>query len=1209
MTERVGLNAIVGVGASAGGLEALERLVGEAPTSSGVAYVIVQHLSPDFRSMMDDLLRRCTALPIVVAEDGMVVEPNTVYLMPPGTDMIISGGVLCVAPKEQRGELAFPIDVFLRSLAQDAGASAIGVILSGTGSDGSRGICEIHDAGGLVICQSPDTARFDGMPRSALDTAVVDLILAPEEMGAAVDRYVQRIDDGAGMEQTAGSNGRLLERVIDALREESGIDFSRYKPDMVLRRVERRVLLQGATSLAEYVARIERDDVERSALYRDLLIGVTRFFRDDAVFERLGQHVMPQLLEELDAGEELRIWVAGCGTGEEAYSMAILADEAFRARGRAPRVKVFATDVHRASLGLASAGSYGADSLVNVSAARRERYFVEHGDTLELTRELRQSVVFAPHNVIADAPFTRLHLVTCRNLLIYLQPAAQRKALSLFLFGLRRGGVLVLGRSESARTYERELEPISERDRIYRKRRDLKLPADLRRAFGGVSMPGSAAISERHERPSPGLLRTYDALLAAHMPSGLLIADDRSLVHVFPGAARYLRVPEGRPSLDVLDQLVPELRAAIAGALQRVQHTNQKVTLHGLRVNGATIDVSAWRVLDSVHSSPIVVSIDERGEAPVIEDQGEELEPDQLSASRIQLLELELQQSQESLHSTIEELEAANEELQSSNEELVGSNEELQSTNEELQSVNEELYTVNAECQRKIAELTEVSRDMDHLLSSMEVGTLFLDSDLRIRKFTPLAVELFSLEPQDVGRSIVDFRFALDYANLLDDVRTVLGGVRRLDREVKDDRGNWYLLRLRPYLVESEVRGAVLTLIDVAALKAAEERIRNAVARRDEFIAMLSHELRNPLAAIVSAIDLARFKGHGEVALDTRIVSIIDRQSAQMSRILEDLLDISRITRNKLELRREPLDLRAAVEASVDALGSKAERAGIGLELELGNDPIWVDADAGRLQQVVSNLVGNALKYNSPGGHVWVSTGSDGSRATIAVRDDGIGIGEEHLETLFEPFVQSARGMSRSDGGMGVGLSLVRSITELHGGTTTVHSDGPGTGALFEVELPVLASAVASGQLEELRPREPKAAREPTDSEFILLVEDEQDSRELLSALLEQQGYRVRSAADGTSALEIIESSRPSLALIDIGIPKPDGYQVARRAREAYPEVPLVALTGYGRDGDRDESSSSGFDEHLLKPIDMQTLRAVVQRFLGADARPAAARE
>ncbi|HUH01396.1 MAG TPA: ATP-binding protein [Kofleriaceae bacterium] len=696
------------------------------------------------------------------------------------------------------------------------------------------------------------------------------------------------------------------------------------------------------------------------------------------------------------------------------------------------------------------------------------------------------------------------------------------------------------------------------------------------------------------------LLRIYDALLAAHMPPGLLVGEDRSLVHVFPGAARYLRVPEGRPSLDVLEQLVPELRAAVAGALQRLQHASQQVTLHGLRVHGTTVDVRAWRVFDSAQASPIVVALEERGNELAVEDDGETLQADALTASRIQSLERELQQSQESLHA----LEAANQELQSSNEELVASNEELQSTNEELQSVNEELDTVNAECQLEISELTEISRDMDHLLSSMEVGILFLDSDLRIRKFTPLAVELFNLEPQDVGRSVADFRFTVDYADLLEDARAVLNGVRRIDREVKDHRGNWYLLRLRPYLVESQVRGAVLTLIDVAALKAAEERIRNAVARRDEFIAMLSHELRNPLAAIVSAIDLARFKGHGEVALDTKIVSIIDRQAAQMARILEDLLDLSRITRNKLELRRERLDLRSAVEASVDALGSKAERAGIDLELDLGDEPIWVAGDTGRLQQVITNLVDNALKYNSPGGHVWVTVGSDATRATVAVRDDGIGIGEEHLERLFEPFVQSTRGMSRADGGMGVGLSLVRSITELHGGTATVHSDGPGSGSIFEIELPVLEA----GEL-ELQPREARAPREPTDSEFILLVEDEQDSRELLSALLEQQGYRVRSAADGAAALQIIEASRPSLALIDIGIPKPDGYQVARVAREAYPEIPLVALTGYGRDGDRDESSSSGFDEHLLKPIDMQTLQAVVQRLLGVAVRPAVARD
>ena len=605
--NRVRPAAIVGIGASAGGLEALETFFDHMPTDSGTAFVVVQHLSPDFKSLMDELLSRHTRLAIHRVADGMLVEPNSIYLIPPKKEMIISGGRLLLTDKDPTQALPLPIDVFFRSLAQDAGNRAIGVVLSGTGSDGSRGIRAIHEAGGLVFVQAPETAKFDGMPKSALDTGVVDYVLPPESIPAAIVRHVDRghqaEDDSLPLPAVSEQGINAIFRI---LRDEYGIDFSHYKQSTVMRRVERRLQLNRSIDLDDYVARLRDDTAELNALYKDLLIGVTEFFRDAEAFQSLDRDVIPGLLERLSPHDELRVWIAGCGTGEEAYSIAILIDEALTRMALSRNIKIFATDVHRASLDFASAGVYDRESLAKVSAERLERYFVARGDQFQVSQELRKTIVFAPHNVLKDAPFTKLDLISCRNLLIYFQPLAQKKVLSLFHFGLKAGGVMFLGPSESPGELAEEFQQIDAHWKIFRKRRDIRLPADLRLPLtpGYAPTRATAALGAGHSGAAPDLdlLRAYDAMLERFVPPSLLLNPRRQLVHTFGGAGRFLTPRDGRTTTDVLDLVQKELKLVLAGAIQRAVKDLATVTYGGVRVRAGNGEEEL-----SVQVTPIAV--------------------------------------------------------------------------------------------------------------------------------------------------------------------------------------------------------------------------------------------------------------------------------------------------------------------------------------------------------------------------------------------------------------------------------------------------------------------------------------------------------------------------------------------------------------------------------------------------------------------------
>lgn len=836
---------VVGIGASAGGLEALERFFVNTPPETNASFVVVQHLSPDFRSHMDELLRRVTDIPIEVVKDGVEVAANTIYLIPPKTEMVISNGRLLLTERSTEKVLSHPIDQFFRSLARDLGQYSIGVVLSGTGADGSRGVQEIAAANGLVLAQDPASSKFDSMPLHAQETGDCHLVLPPEAMGEAIQRYIQDKESPAALrERQIGSlEEHGLSQVFRVLQKSQRIDFSVYKSGTVQRRIQRRIELKGLRNLDEYVDLLQQNSDEVSELYKDLLIGVTRFFRDAEAFEYLKSNVLPdQLRKSAERNEVFRVWVCGCASGEEAYSLAITIAETIEERGISVDFKLFATDAHRESLQYAATGIYPEEKMNDVSPSTRDRFFRKMDGAYHLRPELRRKVVFAPHNVISDPPFTQMDLISCRNLLIYLQAATQGKTLSLFHFALKLGGTLFLGPSETPGEVSDEFEPLQKQWRIYRKRRDVRLPLDVRgkMATAPLQLRGmpEKRLTESSNIGQNLLPAAYDALLSELMPPSLLIDSQFQILHVFPGCEAFLRYPTGRPTTNVLEIVYPDIRNSVAAAVQHalkdgtavrysgIQHpteANQSISLHikSLRLRHATSQCFLLQfeseVVSDVSNGTPVHSVELNADA------------------RLQIVEQELTDTRQNLQATIEELETSNEELQATNEEMVAANEELQSTNEELHSVNEELYTVNAEHQARVQELDQATSDMDNLLATTGVGVVFLDRDLLIRRFTPRIGELLYMEGNDIGRDFSGFSEKLNDPELPVRLRNVLA-LRKLNEwEVTTSSGT-YLLRALPYWTGDSIAGIVVAFINIDTLKDTQAELAQFKCMADQHV-------------------------------------------------------------------------------------------------------------------------------------------------------------------------------------------------------------------------------------------------------------------------------------------------------------------------------------------------------------------------------------
>jgi two-component system, chemotaxis family, CheB/CheR fusion protein len=867
--------AVVGIGASAGGLAALREFFHKAPAESGLAWVVITHLSPEHESHMAGLLQPYVKMPVEQVEKTVRLEADRVYVIPPNANLESVDTHLRLSRLEANRSPHAPIDHFFRTLSRTHDHHGVGVVLTGTGSDGALGLKEIKERGGLVLVQEPTEAEYDGMPRSALATGLVDLVLPLAKLPEAIVAYARtqpRVLIRGGDEEGDAQQRKLLQGVFALLRAHTGRDFSKYKRSTTLRRIGRRMQLRNVEELSDYHRLLQEDKDEIRTLSEELLITVTKFFRDPEVFEVLEREVLPELFRGKSSEDELRAWSVGCATGEEAYSLAMMFMEKASEQELPPRMQVFATDLHEPALELAREGLYLGEIDTQVSRRRLRRFFQIEGGGYRIRREVREHVVFAVHNLLADPPFSRLDLIVCRNLLIYLNRDVQGDVLGLFHYALKPGGFLVLGTAETIGPSEL-FRTLHKPQAIYQ-RRDVPSPEPHLPVFPLTRVLPSGQAKQREQRgelPAYGVL--HQRMVERYAPPSLLVSPNDKVAHLSEHAGRYLVHPGGEVTANVYKLVREELRIELQAALHASREAQGPVTSRPVQVrfDGETRPVllQVYPSMDPEQEGFALIIFEERAPSGT---SGELTEEERGGDPRIGKMEAEIDLARQRLHAIIkeyetsqEELKASNEELQSSNEELRSTLEELETSKEELQSMNEELQTVNQENQNKVVELARLTGDLQSLLSSTDIATLFLDRDFRIMRFTPKIEKLFNIRPTDQGRPLSDLTHRLADSLLLDDAETVLRTLAPAEREIVDAEGQCYLVRILPYRSPTDhIGGVVVTFIDITARRRAEESLRQSEARR-AFLLRLNdqlNDLRDPrMIASAAAEQLARHLG------------------------------------------------------------------------------------------------------------------------------------------------------------------------------------------------------------------------------------------------------------------------------------------------------------------------------------------------------------
>lgn len=1249
---------IVAIGASAGGLYALEQFFDNMPPDSGMAFVVIQHLSPDFKSLMDDILSRRTTMRIKRVEDGMALEPDTIYLIPPKCQMTLSQGLLHLRDKLPQPYFELPIDIFLQSLAEDAGDRAVAVILSGTGSDGSRGLHAIHRKGGLTIAQSPESAQFDGMPRSALATGIVDFELSPDRIPELLVEYCKNPESVLARRpftdsaEAENENQDDFSEIFNILRRSYGLDFSKYKVSTVGRRIARRMESRHTTSIDDYTVLLASDEIEQDLLYHDLLIGVTEFFRDPESFRIIEDQIAPALLAACNPDEELRIWSAGCATGEEAYSLAIIFKEKSEEMGLKNRITVFATDVHRTSLEFASTGIYDQQRLSNLSKERIERHFrPENPELYRVSPDLRKMVVFAPHNITNDPPFTRLDLICCRNMLIYLLPEEQERAISLFHYGLKLDGFLFLGSSEGLGIFSPEFETISSHSKLFKKRREMRIAMDFgssRNLRTSKSIQLVKPANNRTLTVNRQIMHDYDHILKNNLPPGVLVDEERKVLHYFGDVAPFLKPKEGRVvDNETLLMVEDSLHIAVSTALQRASKERERIHTKNIRLNTRDEEMLLDMIVDPIYddksrSHHYHIYFDRLRPVelpPAQTDNAKEFDVDGQYRQYIQDLEFELQSTQEALQATIEELQTSNEELQATNEELLASNEELQSTNEELHSINEELYTVNAEFERKNSELRQLNLDHDGLLQSLETGIIFLDCDLRIRKFNPAVQTIFRLMPHDLGRPIDHISYVLsDQTELMTDMRSVLEGSPLIDREKQLADGRWLLYRAMPFSIDrNRIDGVILSFTDVTRLKEAEliaattseqlevkvkertaqlqeeiqqriwameqmqkakEEAELANRAKSQFLATMSHEIRTPMNGVLGFLQLLELSQL--TPEQQEYLRLMSYSAESLLQLLGNILDISKIESGEVAIDITCFRVDELLESVVQLAAPLAKDKKLAFNLhENQNLPHSVEGDPLKIRQILINLLTNAIKFTEHGS-VTLSVETreikeDRAWVAFTVTDTGCGIPADKIDDIFKPFVQADGSITRKYGGTGLGLTICERLSLLMEGTIEVRStEGEGSSFIVVIPLDSCDNEVGKRNPKPLLPA-PWEGR----SLNLLVAEDNSMSRHLVCKLMESVGHHSTGVENGVEALDQWKNGSFDLILMDIDMPVMDGVMTTKLIREAEQHgkthIPIVALTVHALPQERDNAISAGMDGFVTKPVVLKELLVAIK--------------
>jgi two-component system CheB/CheR fusion protein len=1440
----------VAVGASAGGLDALRELFAAAVADPQLVYIVITHLPIDHVSHLADLLGRAGSVPTSDAWNGERLEGGHVYVAPPGKLLSLhQGKVIFDAPSRLLRPAPKPIDYFMCSMAEDACDRCVGVVLSGTDHDGTVGLKAIQCVGGLTIVQSPVTAEFPGMPNSAIGAGAADLVLTPAAVPSALSDFLGAQNAERELAATATSSSEagpsVMAKILELVLARTGNDFRRYRPAMLQRRLKRRMSVMQCVHAADYVDLLNDLPDEASTLSSEFLIGVTNFFRDPALWLELEGAVLSPLIAQLPPDDAtFRVWTPACSSGEESYSIAMVVLDLFDKHHVEGSVQVFGTDIDGEALAAARQGLYHDSITSTVSAERLARFFDRRCGQFAIRTRLRQAVTFAPQNLVQDTPFSKLDLICCRNLLMYFEPGLQDRVFQLFHFALKPGGLLWLGKAESLGAAHGALfETVSSSMRLFRR---IGGRSQLPRGFHAKTL-ATDVLWQRGGPPRSSSLADImrDQLGTRKVTAAVLVDRDGRALYFSGQTARFLE-PEGEATLELLwllrKELRPSARIMLRQAAESEQPVNRSVTLPTRR--DATIrqhvELQAQRIAPPEARGLVLVTFAAAQMGAV---------GPQEAATALQCLESEMLEARQELASALEDAERTNEELRIANEEgsalyeeVQASNEELESSTEELQALNEELSTVNALLEEKIVETSRNADDLRNLLDSTHIATLLLDLELRLRRFTPFAGEIFRLRAGDEGRLLSDIAANVHDATLFDDARLVLDAREAAVTELAGQEGKTWLRRILPYVghhgrtegvvvtfvdvtvlraaarqigqltavlddsndavyscdlngrilswnkgaertygfrreealsmsasqlsapqgqaadvaanagadgiehgaldpvdvvrvtkdgqivtvsmtttasrddegtvnallfterdisqrlrVESEIRfrrladdipallrvedaacqtkfvnrgcaefigqsaeilvgkgwlefvhpqdkhrfldeyaaaqaeqrqldsdirlrrhdgayrwmrsmsvphvdasgafaGYVALMVDVEDRKLAELQLVEADLRKDEFLAMLAHELRNPLAPIRSAVTILS-KSDGPGARTQWAIGVIDRQAELMAKLLDGLLDVARISRGKMTLDLVPVELSVVIQRALEISQASVAARQQKLTVQFA-DEVVVEGDLLRLTQVFANLLNNASKYTDEKGTIDVRVDLDNDLARVRIEDNGAGISAAMLPRVFDLFSQADTTLDRAKGGLGLGLTLVQQLVELHGGTVHAESPGLGAGSTFTVRLPFLRSNTP--------PPEPRSTREEGHSPAarrVLVVDDNVDGAESLAAVLEMEGHQVCIAYDGHQAVQQATQWRPDVVLLDIGLPGMDGYQVARALRGAGATcaITLIALTGYGQPEDMERARSAGFDHHLVKPIDLDVVTKLVAGALRVD--------
>ncbi len=1224
---------VVGIGASAGGLEAVGALLENLPADTGMAFIFVQHLAPGHTSLLTELLSGKTSMPVVEAAQGLAVEPNHIYVIPPNTSLTVAQGCLALTPRNDARGLPMPVDDLFHSLAEDQGAQAIGVSLSGSGTDGALGMQAIKNGGGITFAQDDMSAQYGSMPRAAVELGCVDFVLQPPAIAAELARIGRLPPQG---EHPADADEAQLGRIFQLLRGSCNLDFSHYKRGTIQRRLARRMTLKNIDGLAVYVALLEADPAEQKLLCQDFLIHVTSFFRDPESFDNLVKYVFPRIIDAHAPGGALRIWVPGCSTGEEVYSLAICCLEYMEERGVKMQVQIFGTDASEPTLQTARTGIYVENIARHVSPARLEKFFVKTGDRYQVAKAVRDLCVFARHDVTSDPPFSQLNMISCRNLLIYLDPVLQKRVIPLFHYALKPDGVLILGPAENIAGFADIFSPAGNQKIKLYTRNVLSKQSQLKYM---ANYAGKSAATAPHPARAPGLSpkkytedeqRKREAnriTLSRYVPAAVLCDKNLNVLEFRGDTGLYLTQPSGPPEVNLQRLARPGLLVEIGKATQRagiedapVRKPNlwvetpagpKEITLEVIPVRRAAAEEPWFLVFfeDKAPSAPVPASSFWASFGRLVLHrvrQGSAPAPEGAVQAELLRLKQELHDTHEHIRTITEEYEVATGELQASQEELQSSNEEFQSTNEELetakeelQSANEELITTNEEIGHRNNELNTLNGKLKHALSYAEsiINTvsqpfLVLDGELRVLRANPAFYKTFRTAQEDTcGRRLFDLgdrqwdipelhQLLLQDTPFKDcEITHTFPGIGTKTMRLNGARLAW----------DGQTQ-ILLAIEDVSDYTRALDALKEKDKHKNEFLAMLAHELRNPLAPMRNALDIWNRDDAGDKE-KTEARKIMDRQLQKMVQLVDDLLDMARITRGMTVLRQDAVDMAQAVAHATDSARPFLDARRHIVSQSLPQEKLFVAGDAMRLEQVVSNLLINAAKYTAPEGRISVMLAREGDDAVLRVADNGVGIMPELLPHIFDLFVQAERTLDRKQGGLGVGLTLARRLVELQGGTIEAKSAGLKQGSEFIVRLPAMPSATP-GISTPMAPAQLKTVAHKR----ILVVDDNADAALTTQTLLELQGHEVQAASDGEAALAAVQTFRPEVVILDIGLPGMDGYEIAKRLR-AMPETAhalLIALSGYGQAEDIRKSKESGFDHHLLKPAETGRIEALI---------------